>query len=177
MRVAATALLTALGVLGPTVASAAIRQFSYDPADAETRQAAGPVTMVIRQSMFGVRVLKLRSTDAKATADLAPADGRGPAVDRGAGDKGDVRSLYQITSGDDGPALLAALCPGSQRGWLALSPVRYGEDVHAVVLGDDPKGGPVRRCRTLNFSFHGEWRLPQGQGPTPEPNVAPDFPG
>ncbi|MGH7025558.1 MAG: hypothetical protein ACREEB_18480 [Caulobacteraceae bacterium] len=166
-------------VLAATSARAAIRQFSYDPADAETRAAAGPVTLVINQTMFGTRVLKLRSTLAKATADLARADigalGR-DAWSRAVGAKAPERDLYRILPGDDGAAFIAALCPGSKRGWLALTSVRYGDDVQAVVIGDDPAGGPARRCRALNFTFHGEWRAPSQRQIEIDPVAPPDFP-
>jgi hypothetical protein len=162
-----------------TAAQAAIRQFSYDPADAETRAAAGGVTFMVRQSMLSVRVLKMRATEAKAAADLGPASpdvlGRG-GLARALGQAAPEHEFYRILPGDEGPAFVAALCPGSKQGWVALTPVRYGQDVQAVVFGDDPAGGPARRCRTLAFTFHGEWRLPAGAAPSVEASEPPDFP-
>jgi len=160
-------------------AHAAIHQYSYDPADAATRAAAGGVTFMVNQSLFGgARVLKMRATEAKATADLERADpgalGRGGT--RILGTDAPAHDLYRIGSGDDGPAFVAALCPGSKRGWVALSPVRYGEDVQAVVFGDDPAGGAARMCRKLAFTFRGEWRLPGGAPPATEATEAPGFP-
>lgn len=150
-------------------AGAAIRQFSYDPADAGTRAAAGPVTLVINQTMFGTRVLKLRSTTAKATVDLTRGEpGRLPAEVRG--------TLYRIADADDGPAFVAALCPGSKRAWLALSGVHYGAAVRAQVLGDAPSGGPIKLCRTLDFTFHGEWAVPAHRQIEIDPVAPPDFP-
>jgi hypothetical protein len=150
-------------------AQAALRQFSYDPADAATRTASGPVTLLISQSMFGVKVLKLRSTEAKATVDLARADpGRLPDPVRG--------TPYRIRGADDGPAFTAALCPGSKQAWLAVSPVRYGADLQMAVVGDDPSSKALKLCRLLRFSFHGEWRLPSGASPKLEADEAPDFP-
>jgi hypothetical protein len=134
---------------------------------------------MVNQTLFSTRVLKMRSTEAKATANLARADvgalgGKGFWEAVGRGESG--RAIYRVLPTDDGPALTAALCPGSKRAWLALTPVKYGQDVQVVVIGDDPAGGPVRRCRELDFAFHGEWRLPPGAGPDIEPIAPPDFP-
>jgi len=151
-------------------ARASLRQLSYDPANAETKTAAGGVTFLIDQGMFGQKVLKMRATEAKATADLAPA-GHGAAVPATPG-----RTLYAVADKDDGPALVAALCPGSRHGWIALGHIAYGEDLQAVVIGDAPGGGPAHRCRTLDFVFHGEWRLPAGAPPRIDAQGPPDFP-
>jgi hypothetical protein len=175
-----TLLLVICGLAAAPAAQAAIRQYSYDPADAATRDAAGGVTFMVNQSLLGgVRVMKMRATEAKATADLERADagalGRG-GLTQALGSAAPERELYRIDSRDEGPAFIAALCPGSKRGWLALTPVRYGQDLQVVVLGDDPAGGPARACHTLAFSFHGEWRLPGRSPPPTESSDAPGFP-
>jgi hypothetical protein len=158
-------------------ARAELRQFSFDPADGETEAAAGPVTFLIRQSMLGSSVLKMSSTVAKASADLRRADvgALGPGGWRLISD-GVERDLYRILPADEGPAFTDALCPGSKRAWLALTPVKYGRNVRAVVVGDNPAGGGVKRCRVLAFTFHGEWRLPPGTPPPTEENAPPSFP-
>ncbi|HEY2481059.1 MAG TPA: hypothetical protein VGI30_02525 [Caulobacteraceae bacterium] len=175
-----TILLAIGGIVAAPAAQAAIHQYSYDPADAATRQAAGGVTFMVNKTLFGgTRVLKMRATEAKATADLQRADpgvlGRG-GLTRILGPEGPAHDLYRIESADEGPSFVAALCPGSKRGWVALSPVRYGQDMQAVVLGDDPAGGPARACRKLAFTFRGEWRLPSGTPPPTEAVEAPAFP-
>ncbi|HEY1879291.1 MAG TPA: hypothetical protein VGG68_05110 [Caulobacteraceae bacterium] len=152
-------------------ARAALHQYSYDPADDVTRSASGPVTIVVDKTMFGMRVLKLRSTEAKVTADLAPADpGRLPGEARGA------HGVYRVTGGDEGPDLVAALCPGSKRAWVAFTPIKYGEDLKAVVFGDSDDGRGVRACRRLAYAFHGEWILPPGATIKIDPVAPPDFP-
>jgi len=152
-------------------ARAGLRQFSYDPADAATRAASGPVTLLFNQTLFGLKVLKLRSTEARATADLAPADpGRLPGEARGA------RGVYRVTGADDGAAFVAALCPGSKRAWLAFSAIKYGQGLEAAVFGDGEDGRSVRTCRRLAFTFRGEWRLPPGASPKLESDAPPDFP-
>jgi len=158
-------------------AHAGIRQFSYDPADAETRAVTGPVTLVIDQRMFGARVMQMRATEAKATTDLARADiGGRDGVSRALGADARERQLYRVLPADDGGAFIDALCPGSKRAWLALSPVRYGEALHAKVVGDDPAGGPVKLCHSLDFAFHGEWSVPAGSQLRIDPVAPPDFP-
>ncbi|HXV00818.1 MAG TPA: hypothetical protein VG166_09995 [Caulobacteraceae bacterium] len=162
-------LLLALAVAIATPASAVIRQYSYDPADADTRAAAGSLTFMINQRMFSVRILKMRATEAQATADLRPAD---PSVLGRSIARGNERDVYEVLPGNEGAALIAAFCPGSRRAWMAFSPVKLYQDLSVVVVGDDPKGGPPRRCRSLAFNFRGEWRPPPG-APPPLGEVAP----
>ncbi|HEY7852390.1 MAG TPA: hypothetical protein VIB82_05400 [Caulobacteraceae bacterium] len=154
-------------------AAAAIRQFSYDPANDETRAAAGGLTFLINQSIFSTRVLKLRATEAQATADLRRTD---PSVLGRSIDRPNERDVYEVLPADDGAALIAAFCPGSKGAWMAFSPVRLNQDLSVLVVGDDPKGGPPRRCRGFEFSFHGEWRLPPGTPPSFGPVGPPHFP-
>ncbi|HEY1560606.1 MAG TPA: hypothetical protein VGF71_06930 [Caulobacteraceae bacterium] len=158
-------------VLAGGEARAALHQFSYDPADAVTRSASGPVTILIDKTLFGSRVLKLRSTEAKVTADLSPADpGRLPGEARGA------HGVYRVTGADEGPDLVAALCPGSKRAWLAFTSIKYGQDLKAVVFGDNNDGRGVKACRRLAYYFHGEWTLPSGDAIKIDPIAPPDFP-
>ena len=152
-------------------ARAALHQFSYDPADDVTRSASGPVTILVDKSMFGTRVLKLRSTEAKVTADLSPAaPGRLPGEARGA------RGVYRVTGADEGPDLVSALCPGSKQAWVAFTAVKYGQDLKAVVFGDNNDGHGVVACRKLAYYFHGEWTLPPGASIKLDPIAPPDFP-
>jgi hypothetical protein len=163
--------------LAAGAARAELRQFSYDAANEETIASSGPVTLLVSQSMFGTHLVKISSTVAKATADLRREDAG--ALGRGGWQEatdGVERDLYRILPADEGADFTSALCPGSKQAWLALTPVKYGRNVRMVVIGDDPAGGGVRRCRTLEFQFHGEWRLPQGNPPATEDNAPPSFP-
>src|SRR4029077_11882913 len=99
---------------------------SYDPADADTRLAAGGGAFMVNQSLLGGgRVLKMRATEAKAPADLERADsgvfGQG-GLGRALGRAAPEHELYRIRSSAEGPAFVAALCPGSKRAWIALTP-------------------------------------------------------
>jgi hypothetical protein len=165
---AALALATAV-----SPAAAAIRQFSYDPANEETRTAAGALTFMINQKMFSTRVLKLRATEAQATADLRRAD---PSVLGRSIDHASERDVYEVLPADDGAALIAAFCPGSKRAWMAFSPVRLNQDLSVLVVGDSPAGGGPHHCRSFEFSFHGEWRVPPGAPPSFGPVGPPHFP-
>jgi hypothetical protein len=161
--------------MGLTLASAAllaagasqaaqIRMFSYDPADAETRAAAGPMTFQFKQGLLKSTILTLRSTEADATVDVAPAPEAalgGARLTALAGPEAADRELYAIRQADDGAALIAALCPGSAHGWLAIGRPRYGSDLGVDVLGDGPSGR-AKLCRKLAFTFHGEWRGSDG---------------
>jgi hypothetical protein len=120
------------------------------------------MTFEFRQGLLKSTVLNVRSTEADATVDVTPAPESalgGARLTALAGPQAADRDLYAIGAADDGAALIAALCPGSKRGWLAIERPRYGRDLGVDVLGDAPSGG-ARLCRKLAFNFHGEWRLP-----------------
>jgi hypothetical protein len=161
-RLAATiALLLSLGQSGAARADT-VHLFSYDPADADTRRAAGPLTFTVRKGLLHTTVLNLRSTEAVATAYLRPADekvlGRG-GLAAALGAKPVEGGLYQVEAKDDGPALISAFCPGAARAWMAFGPVKFDRDLTVRVIGA-PAAGPAKLCRTLRFSFHGEWLAP-----------------
>jgi len=148
-------------VVGLTGAARAdtLHLYSYDPADAETRHTAGPLTFTVRKGLLHTTVLNLRSTEAAATADLRAADEKalGPRGLAGAlGAEPAERGLYQVEAKDDGPALISAFCPGASRAWMAFGPVKFDRDLTVRVIGA-PASGPAKLCRTLRFSFHGEW--------------------
>ncbi len=158
----AVAGLLVFGLAAGAAEAGAIHMYSYDPADAETRAAAGPMTFEFRQGLLKPTMLSVRSTEADATVELSPAPGSalgGRGLTAMAGPEAADRDLYAVQAADDGAALIAALCPGSTRGWLAISRPRYGRDLGVDVLGDAPSGG-ARLCRKLAFNFHGEWRAP-----------------
>lgn len=147
--------------LGAVARADTIRLFSYDPADAETQAATGPVTLQFRQGLIHITVMNLRSTVAPATTDLirAPDSAIGPGgLARLLGKKEAWRDLYRVSADDQGPAFIHALCQTSQ-GWLAIGRPRYGQGLAIFVIGAEA-GGPPKLCRTLNFTFRGEWRVP-----------------
>jgi hypothetical protein len=158
-------LIAAAAVVALAVpAHAALRIFSYDPADGETRHAAGAVTFEFNQHLIFTTVLRILATEGQASADLRPA--KEAALGRGLssliGAAAPERDLYEVESAADGPAMIAAFCPGARRAWMAIGRLKANHDLRVFVLGQDSPGAAARLCRTLAFSFHGEWRLPSG---------------
>jgi hypothetical protein len=161
--------LLAVGLAGSARADT-LHLYSYDPADAETRLAAGPLTFTVRKGLLHTTVLNLRSTEVTATAYLRIADEKalGPRGLAGAlGAEPAERGLYQVEAKDDGAALISAFCPGASRAWMAFGPVKFDRDLTVRVIGA-PVTGPAKLCRTLRFSFHGEWLAPPS-GPPIDP--------
>jgi hypothetical protein len=148
-------------------AAAAVRIFSYDPTNDATRRVAGDLTFQFRQRLIFTTVLNIESTEGRAKADLRPADehvlGRG-GLSRLIGANAQERDLYEVEPSDEGRELIHAFCPGSSRAWLAFSRLVEARPLRIRVIGDDPAGGPARLCETLDFQFHGEWKLPSGPG-------------
>jgi hypothetical protein len=181
-RLTALALVLALGC-GVAAAQAARRIFSYDPANASTRSIAGPLTFEFNQRLIFVTVLKIRSTEGRATADLKPVDegvlGRG-GLSALIGAQAPERDLYEVEPSDEGMDLTHAFCPGSHHAWLAFGRLVAGRDLRIRVLGDDPgdagKARHARLCQTFDFAYRGEWRLPPGSGVPMRDLPMPKFP-
>jgi hypothetical protein len=172
--------LVALCLSAATPATAALRLYSYDPADAETRAATGPLTFQFEQTLLGQRVSNIRATDGPAKADLKAADpaalGRGGVSGVVGGAPASAHALYEVLNDENGADLIQALCPGSKRAWIALGKLRADADLAMSVLGDSPGGGAARVCHRLNFTFHGEWRLPAERTISPSPIGPPRRP-
>lgn len=161
-RLAAIAAGAALLATPLGAAADSLHLYSYDPADQATREASGGVTFEVRKGLLHSTVLSLMATEAKASAPLrkVAASTLGPGgLSAALGPNAVERDLYKVDAKDEGPALVSALCPGSKRAWLAFGHVRFDRDLKVDVIGDR-KGGGVRLCRTLAFSFHGEWTAP-----------------
>ena len=174
------AAVAALVLAGGAARADSVHLFSYDPADATTRQAAGPLTFTFRKGLFHLTLLNLRSTEATATAYLKPADekslglhGRSAAIAAALAG----RDLYRVEDAAEGSALVSAFCPGQGRAWMAFGPVRPNRDLTVMVIGAPAKGGEAVPCQTLKFSFHGEWTLPPGRTIDALDLKRPRFPG
>lgn len=152
-----------------------VHLYSYDPADATTRQAAGPLTFTVKKGLFHTTVLNLRSTEATATAFVRRADEK--ALGRNARAAAAAGALYEVEGVDDGAALISAFCPGASRAWMVFGPLRRNRDLTVLVVGAPKAGGPAALCRTLTFSFHGEWVLPPGRAFDPRDLEHSRYPG
>ena len=154
------------------------RIFSYDPANEATRATAGPITFEFDQHILSTRVLRIRATEGQATAELKSVGegqlGRG-GLNAAAGGKPAGRDVYEILPKEEGAAMIQALCPGAQEAWLATDRLRANHDLEVLVIGR-AKGAQARLCQTLEYTFHGEWRLPPGPGVDPRTVPHPHFP-
>ena len=171
---ALVALATLAAAAGP--AAAAVRIFSYDPANDSTRNVAGDLTFEFKQRLIFTTVLNIRSTEGEASADLRPADehalGAG-GLSRIIGANAQERDLYEVEPKAEGAELIRAFCPGSRRAWLSFGRLAEARPLRVRVIGDDPAGGPARLCHTFEFYFRGEWKLPGGPGVRPRDLMQP----
>jgi hypothetical protein len=163
IRAALTAL--ALVAVPPAVAGAAtLRIFSYDPANADTRHTAGGLTFEFNQGLTSTTVLRVLATEGDASAEVRRANPRSLAggFSAAAGGEASAHDIYEVQPTDEGAALISAFCPGAKRAWMAFSKIRFNRDLRVLVIGDNGPAGAAHLCRTLDFSFHGEWRPPPG---------------
>ena len=155
------ALIGALALAG--TAHAEQRVYAYDPADDATqRRLDSGLTIFFDRGLIGMRVREILATRARASVKVEPAGERelGARLEAVLPKGAHERELYAIEDAAEGPALIRALCPGSTKGWLVLSPLRYQQRLVIHALGDTPDGGPARHCAILNLNFRGEWRTP-----------------
>jgi hypothetical protein len=170
-RFAAGLLVVAMvAALAPRAASARRLIYSYDSTTPITRQMTeNGLTFVFDKILITTRVYKIIETQDVGEADLKPASERDLGRSRSdlLGEAGRSHDLYEITNADNGPALIRALCPGAERGFLAIGPLKSGRDLTVFAIGA-AKGRPAWLCETLDYGFHGEWRLPQTALPQPD---------
>jgi hypothetical protein len=166
MRQPLIVLLISLAAAG--AAQAGTRIYSFDPADAATRQRVDKgLTFIFDRGMVGMRVKEVLATEARARAKVEPVGERGLGVKldqilpRGA----NAWELYEIVGEDQGPAMIRAFCPGSTKGWLVFSAIRPRRELTVHALGDDG-AGKARLCATLKLSYRGEWSTGQVNGPS-----------
>ena len=180
----APALAAVLALMGAVAIAAraeaaTIRLFAYDPANEETRQVAGPLTFEFRQQLVFTTLLRIRSTEAAATAQVIPADekvlGSG-GLSAFIGPNAPERDFFEVTDAQEGNAMIAAFCPGSKHAWVSLGRLKMNRDLRVHVFGDGPEPGKVHLCHTFNFYYHGEWKAKDPYRVDPREVLKPHFP-
>ncbi len=169
--------LAALAVATPALA--ALKVYSYDPADAATKgYVDNGLTFAFDKNLVGFRVREVFATQAKASALVDPADEKelGAPLARLLPSGAIEHALYRVRDEEQGLAMVKALCPGSSHGWLVFGTFRAREGLTVDALGDDPATGKARLCATLKFIFHGEWIMPRGDPTIPTPPPYPPNP-
>jgi len=163
--------LTALAWAGAAQAAKVI--YSYDSTTPITQTMTDMgITLILDKGMMHTRVLTLAETQTIGEADLKPVSDE--ALGHGGltaliGSDGQERDLYEIDpKKGDGRALINALCPGADRGYLAFGRIHLGDDLRIRALGHDPATGRSRLCYTLDYAFHGEWTPPPMDLPQPD---------
>ena len=161
-------------------AAAKRRMYSYDPVTPVTKTLAeGGFTFLFDdKSLGGQKLLTLLSTVASAEASLQRADEKdlGASLDSLAGHPVQSRDLYEILPDKEGAPLIRAACPGSDRAWLAFGKLKRVADLRVEAFGRYADGGKAHHCATLDFSWRGEWKLPERAGsrrPTLGPSPIP----
>jgi hypothetical protein len=153
--------------------------YSYDPANSDTRHSAGALTFEFNRRLVFTTILRVMATEGDAKAEVRVANERdlGPGgLTALIGPHALERDLYEVEPQDEGTAMIAALCPQSHRAWMAFGHIRANHDLKIYVLGDGPNNGSARLCKTLDYTFHGEWKGPSGPPLTPGAIEPPQFP-
>jgi hypothetical protein len=154
-----------LCLAGPARAGDNDRIYSYDAvSDTAQTLARGGLTFVLhKQRLGGARVTKVMSTQDHGTAELKPASDKdlGPGGLAGViGHKVREDDLYEIQRGGQGEPLIRAACPLTDRAWLAFGALKPNRNLVIHALGHSPINNKVHLCTTMEFSWHGEWKLP-----------------
>jgi hypothetical protein len=160
------ALGVALCAAVPAQAAGKDRIFSYDAVNQAAQiLAPGGLTFVFRKSTIGgTRVRQVLSTQEKGAASLTPAPEKelGPGGIEGlVGHKVDEHDLYEVAKEGQGAPLIRATCPGSDRAWLAFGSLRSDRELIIHAFGRNAASGKLHLCASLEFSWHGEWKLPE----------------
>ena len=179
LKVAFATMLACLAMgASATAAHAERKMYSYDPISADAKRLTGAgLTVLFDKTLTGTRVTKVLATGVPVQGrliggrekDLGP--GGLKAID---GVDADA-ALYEIDPKfEQGKIYIRAFCPGATRLWLSFSRLGVHRDLRVQAFGDDPGGGPARLCGTLDFSYRGEWKLPNSNRPDPMEDWAGD---
>lgn len=169
---ALTAALLAAALATPQAAHAADkRMVTFDSVDANARRLTGAgLTFVFTKTLLRPpKVLAVRAT--AVPVGVVPKPSRDGAINRQLdelmGKDGGRGELFEIDPGEEqGKVMIRAFCPGSNRGWLAVSDLTSHQGLRVYAFGDMPDG-KVKICARMEFAFRGEWRMPSVPGIDP----------
>ena len=159
------AILAAAAVGAGPRARADEQIYSYEPAspDARAFAATGLSFEFERRLMGGAHIHRVIQTGEQGAAEVKAA-GEGELGDGGfrtalAGAR-PAGGLYRIASGLDGEAFVRAICPGSDKAWLAIGPLQRFQDLRVQAMGRADGAPSAHLCVTLDFTYRNDWRLP-----------------
>lgn len=174
MRLTLSVILAASALA--TTAHAEKRMFSYDPISPDAKRLTGAgLTVLFDQGLMGARPIKVLATGVPAQGLLIKGKDRdlGPKGLAGLEGVDTDASLYEIDpKAEQGRVYIRAFCPGATRLWLSFSRIAVRRDLRIQAFGDDAQKaggapGQARVCGTLDFSWRGEWKLPDRHRPDP----------
>lgn len=145
----------------PQAASAKRLIYSYDSISPITEQMTeNGLTFVFDKGIMATRVLKIIETQdvGEAGVRISSDHDLGVSLYSLLGDQARGHDLYEIEPADNGAALVQALCPGAEHGFLAIGPLKPGRDLTIYALGRLQNRSWL--CVTLDYGFHGAWSLP-----------------
>jgi hypothetical protein len=161
----------ALALTAATGAQAEEHIFTYDAASDAARSLAetGLSFQFEGRLMGGYKLERIIQTGEQGSAVLRYSSDRdlGPGGLRAVlGKAPPVGGLYEIKpDAADGRAFINAICPGAQRGWLVVGPLKRFHDLPVQVIGKDEGASSARHCTDLKFSFKSEIALPPDRTP------------
>ena len=160
-----------IALMATASAAAADEQiYSYEPASASARllTQTGLSFEFERHGLGGTRIHRIVQTGERGSAALKPSSDKdmGPGGLKAAlGRDGPVGGLYEIVPDGDGQAFVGAVCPGAQRAWLIIGPLKRFRDLEIQAVGLNEGGKSAHRCANLAFTFYNEWAMPPGSPP------------
>ena len=171
--------LAALTLAGPAEA-ADRRIYTYDAQSVQARQLTGAgLTFTFRKGFLTTRVEQVRANGVPVGVVVQP-EGDGKVIhdlDAQLGPDAGRGGVYRIDpKAMQGSVMIRAFCPGSTRAWLVIGALEHARDLRVHALGDDPATGKPHLCATMDFSWHGEWKLPSRNKSDPiSPIFQPDY--
>ncbi|MDB5431990.1 MAG: hypothetical protein JWP35_3106 [Caulobacter sp.] len=177
---AALAGVAMAGALAAPAQAADRRIYSYDAMSVQARQLTGAgLTFTFRKGLLSQRVEQVRATGVPVGVIVRP-EGDGRVIrdlDTALGDEAGRGGVYRIDDkAQQGPVMIRAFCPGSTKVWLVIGELDHARDLKVHALGDDPATGRLHLCATMDFAWHGEWKVPNRHQADPvAPNFQPDY--